>query len=207
MAMYLFKIYKRDLYTTPFCLVVRFILLTSLSSSTSNTDNLKTDWKKLPHNNLTIENQRNTFFWYTYTTCSAPLQIYTPSSHFSNSYFHDLSHWESRCWITNYSLLHTRHTCKGHRAEVVILGRRFTPTLLADNQPICEKQRVDQQIWSNVDLFFFWVSLWLVGSEVWIFYLKFIISEFQTEMCSGYKQNATLTTVSCWSKTFFYEIG
>ena len=50
----------------------------------------------------------------------------------------------------------------------------------------------------------FFVTRWLWTVNI---LPKFIISEFKTEICSGYKQNATLTTVSSWSKTFLYEIG
>lgn len=116
-------------------------------------------------------------------------------------------------------------TCKGQRAEVVILGRRFTPTLIggrvAAMKSCCslkkhflkEKKQPEMVMtlsWST-DLirccvFFgrFFVTRWLWTVNI---LPKFIISEFKTEICSGYKQNATLTTVSCWSKPFLYGIG
>jgi len=97
-------------------------------------------------------------------------------------------------------------TCRGHRAEVVILGRRFTPTLIGgreaalkscslrkhflkeNNQP----EMVMTLSWST-DLircwFLFGVSLWLVGSELWIFYQS---SSFP---------NSRLKSVAVMSKT------
>lgn len=99
-------------------------------------------------------------------------------------------------------------TCKGQRAEVVILGRRFTPTLIGGRvamitccslrNPLFFRKKnsrrwwkhwVDQQNLIRCCVFCLGGSLWLVGSKLWIFYQ------------SSSSPNSRLKSVAVISKT------